>query len=44
MLGSVNWSGVLKSIIDTWLPLFGVIGIAIIIVLVIKFHKKRKDK
>lgn len=39
---NINWNGVLQSIIDTWLPLFGWIIVIIIVVMVIKAINKRK--
>ncbi len=38
---NVKWNAVLQSIVDTWLPLLGVIAAVIIIALVIYFIKKK---
>lgn len=44
---NINWSAVMQSITDFWLPILGwVIGIivVIVIVLIIKKIKDKKDK
>ncbi|WP_268892554.1 hypothetical protein [Porcincola intestinalis] len=43
MFENVNWNGVFQSIVDTWLPVIGVIVAAIVIsVIVHVIRKKRK--
>ncbi len=41
---NVKWDAVFQSIVDTWLPLFGVIAAVIIIAVVIHFVKKKRKK
>ncbi|WP_268877872.1 hypothetical protein [Anaerosacchariphilus polymeriproducens] len=43
MLSNVNWNGVGQSILDTWLPLFGWIGMIVVVIIIIcMVRKKRK--
>lgn len=42
MSENVNWSAVFQSIVDTWLPLFGVVAAIIVIAVVVHFVRKRK--
>ncbi len=39
---NVKWNAVFQSIVDTWLPLLGVIVAVIIIAVVIHFIKKKR--
>lgn len=39
---NVNWDAVFQSIVDTWLPLFGVVAAIIVIAVVVHFVRKRK--
>ncbi len=41
---NIKWDAVFQSIVDTWLPLLGVIVAAIIIAVVIHFAKKKRKK
>lgn len=41
---NIKWDAVIQSIVDTWLPLFGVIAAVIIIAVVIHFVKKKRKK
>lgn len=39
----MNIHNVLQSIVDTWLPVLGVIGVIILLIIVARFLKKKKD-
>lgn len=41
-MNGINWNGVMQSILDTWLPIFGGIIIIVIVPLAISFIRKRK--
>ena len=41
---NINWSGVIQSITDTWLPLIGFVAVIIVIVVLVKVFKNRKNK
>lgn len=40
----IKWDAVFQSIIDTWLPLIGIILAAIIIALIVHIIKKKRRK
>lgn len=40
----IKWDAVFQSIIDTWLPLIGIIVAAIIIALIVHIIKKKRRK
>lgn len=44
MLENIKWDAVFQSIVDTWLPLFGVIIAVIVIVVVAHIIKKKRKK
>ena len=39
---NIKWDAVFQSIIDTWLPLFGVIAAIIVIAVVVHIIKKKR--
>lgn len=39
---ATNWPNVWKSLEDTWLPMFGWIAIIVIMVIVIRFVRRKK--
>ena len=41
---SINWDGVIQSIKDFWLPILGVGGIIVIVVIIAVIYKKWKEK
>lgn len=41
---NVKWNAVFQSIVDTWLPLIGIVAAVIIIAVVIHFVKKKRKK
>ena len=41
---NIKWDAVFQSIIDTWLPLFGVIIAVIVIAVVVHIIKKKHKK
>lgn len=41
---NVKWDAVFQSIVDTWLPLFGVVVAIIIIAIFAHFIKKKRKK
>lgn len=40
---NVKWDAVFQSIVDTWLPLIGVIAVVIIIAVVVHVIKKKEN-
>ena len=43
MFENVNMNGVFQSIVDTWLPVIGVVAAVIIVIIVVSvIHKKKK--
>lgn len=44
MPDNVNWNAVMQSVIDTWLPLIGVVVAAVVIVIIVRIIKKRRRK
>ena len=44
---NIKWDAVFQSIVDTWLPLFGVITavivIAVVVYIIMKKHKKCRN-
>ncbi len=40
---SINWDGVIQSINDFWLPILGVGGIIVIVVIIAVIYKKWKE-
>lgn len=41
---NVNWNAVFQSFTDTWLPLIGGVIAIIVVIIIFKFVKKRKNK
>ena len=41
---SINWDGVIQSINDFWLPILGIGGIIVIVVIIAVIYKKWKEK
>ena len=41
---SINWEGAIQSINDFWLPILGVGGIIVIVVIIAVIYKKWKEK
>lgn len=41
---NIKWDAVFQSIVDTWLPLFGVIAAIIVIAVVVYIIKKKRKK
>ncbi|WP_275564726.1 hypothetical protein [Acetatifactor aquisgranensis] len=41
---NIKWDAVFQSIVDTWLPLFGVIIAVIVITVVVRIIKKKHKK
>lgn len=41
---NVKWDAVFQSIVDTWLPLIGIIVAVVIIALIVHIIKKRRRK
>lgn len=41
---NVKWDAVFQSIVDTWLPLFGVIAAIIVITVVVHIINKNRKK
>ncbi len=44
MLDNIKWDAVFQSIVDTWLPLFGVIAAVIVIAVAVHIIKKKRKK
>lgn len=42
MFENVNMNGVLQSIVDTWLPVIGVVAAVIIVIIVVSVIRKKK--
>lgn len=42
MFENVNMNGVFQSIVDTWLPVIGVVAAVIIVIIVINVIRKKK--
>lgn len=42
MFENVNMNGVFKSIVDTWLPVIGVVAAVIIVITVVSVIRKKK--
>lgn len=42
MFENVNMNGVFQSIVDTWLPVIGVVAAVIIVIIVVSVIRKRK--
>ena len=42
MLENVNMNGVFQSIVDTWLPVIGVVAAVIIVIIVVSVIRKKK--
>ena len=42
MFENVNMNGVFQSIVDTWLPVIGVVGAVIIVIIVVSVIRKKK--
>ena len=42
MFENVNMNGVFQSIIDTWLPVIGVVAAVIIVIIVVSVIRKKK--
>ena len=42
MFENVNMNGVFQSIVDTWLPLIGVVAAVIIVIIVVSVIRKKK--
>ncbi len=40
----MNFENVIQSIIDTWLPVFGVAVVALMLFLLVRFLKKRRER
>lgn len=40
----IKWDAVFQSIVDTWLPLFGVIAAVIVIAVAVHIIKKKRKK
>ena len=40
---NINWDGVIQSINDFWLPILGVGGIIVIVVIIAVIYKKWKE-
>lgn len=43
MFENVNMNGVFQSIVDTWLPVIGVVAAVIIVIIVVSVIRKRKN-
>lgn len=41
---NVKWDAVFQSIVDTWLPLIGVVAAIIILAIIVHFIKKKCKK
>jgi TRAP-type C4-dicarboxylate transport system permease small subunit len=41
---NINWDGVSQSIVDTWLPLIGVMAAIIVVAVVVRIIKKKREK
>lgn len=41
---NVKWDAVLQSITNTWLPLFGLVATIVVIALVVRIIKKKRNK
>lgn len=44
MSDNIKWDAVFQSIVDTWLPLFGVIAAVIVIAVAVHVIKKKRKK
>lgn len=42
MFENVNMNGVFQSIVDTWLPVIGVVAVVIIVIIVVSVIRKKK--
>ncbi len=42
MFENVNMNGVFQSIVDTWLPVIGVVAAVIIVIIVVSVMRKKK--
>ena len=42
MFENVNMNGVFQSIVDTWLPVIGVVAAVIILIIVVSVIRKKK--
>ena len=42
MFENVNLTGVFQSIVDTWLPVIGVVAAVIIVIIVVSVIRKKK--
>ena len=42
MVENVNMNGVFQSIVDTWLPVIGVVAAVIIVIIVVSVIRKKK--
>ena len=38
----MNWNNIFQSIVDTWLPLLGFVGVIAILAIIVYFIKKKK--
>ena len=41
---NVKWDAVFQSIVDSWLPLIGVVAAAIVIAVIVHVVKKKRNK
>lgn len=41
---NIKWDAVFQSIVDAWLPLFGVIAAIIVIAVIVHIIKKKRKK
>jgi hypothetical protein len=42
MFENVNMNGVFQSIVDTWLPVIGVVAAVIVVIIVVSVIRKKK--
>ena len=42
MFENINMNGVFQSIVDTWLPVIGVVAAVIIVIIVVSVIRKKK--